>query len=150
METSPKKRFRLSPSSNDRHNLRQAIDVRQIFNINLPNQNKASTKCKCKHSKCLKLYCECFSQGQHCGVNCDCSNCYNREEFANQIRRAKQTIMTRNPTAFSDTSLKGTRGCKCVSSGCIKKYCECFRAGINCTDVCNCINCGNGKNGGCL
>jgi hypothetical protein len=28
---------------------------------------KKSRVCNCKRSKCLKLYCDCFSSGEHCG-----------------------------------------------------------------------------------
>ena len=34
-------------------------------------------------------------------------------------------------------------GCKCSSSGCSKKYCECYRNGMFCMDSCRCINCKN-------
>ena len=29
-------------------------------------------KCSCSKSKCLKLYCEFFSKGLHCGTECGC------------------------------------------------------------------------------
>lgn len=35
------------------------------------------TKCNCSKTKCLKLYCECFAKGSHCGEECACSNCCN-------------------------------------------------------------------------
>ena len=39
--------------------------------------NKQSKRgCNCKNSKCLKLYCECFSLGEYCN-NCNCVNCHN-------------------------------------------------------------------------
>ena len=34
-------------------------------------------------------------------------------------------------------------GCRCKKSKCLKKYCECFNAGIVCGQSCRCINCGN-------
>eukprot|EP00953_Heterococcus_sp_UTEX-ZZ885_P037415 19221-Heterococcus_DN1.PRE.5 len=33
--------------------------------------------CNCKKSHCLKLYCDCFSGGVHCGWGCNCANCQN-------------------------------------------------------------------------
>jgi len=31
--------------------------------------------CNCRKSKCLKLYCECFSNGRKCTSKCDCFSC---------------------------------------------------------------------------
>ena len=42
-----------------------------------PLSSKHSKRgCNCKNSKCLKLYCECFSLGEYCN-NCNCVNCHN-------------------------------------------------------------------------
>ena len=39
------------------------------------------TQCNCKNSKCLKLYCECFSSGHYCDPDtCNCKNCENTIE----------------------------------------------------------------------
>ncbi|XP_063856872.1 protein lin-54 homolog isoform X5 [Scylla paramamosain] len=32
--------------------------------------------CNCKKSQCLKLYCDCFANGEFCN-NCNCANCFN-------------------------------------------------------------------------
>ena len=34
-------------------------------------------------------------------------------------------------------------GCRCARSKCIKKYCECFAAGVKCSVYCQCVNCMN-------
>ena len=36
--------------------------------------------CRCKRSKCLKKYCECFGVGLKCGDNCICEGCQNGNE----------------------------------------------------------------------
>ncbi|XLU77807.1 hypothetical protein S245_001228, partial [Arachis hypogaea] len=35
------------------------------------------------------------------------------------------------------------RGCNCKQSVCLKKYCECFQAGVGCSLSCRCEGCKN-------
>ena len=56
-------------------------------------------------------------------------------------------IITKDPFAFSRTDNKesdiGGDFCNCRKSGCIKKYCDCFRKGKVCGNDCLCENCQN-------
>lgn len=36
--------------------------------------------CKCKKTKCLKKYCECYNSGELCGLFCRCEDCENNKE----------------------------------------------------------------------
>ncbi|PPD95972.1 hypothetical protein GOBAR_DD07003 [Gossypium barbadense] len=60
---------------------------------------KKQKQCNCKHSRCLKLYCECFASGVYCD-GCNCVNCYNNVENEAARRDAIEATLERNPNAF--------------------------------------------------
>ena len=98
--------------------------------------------CGCLRTKCLKLYCECFSNDRFC-VNCNCKNCKNKPEFIELRDKAKSKAVERNPIAFSQNNSETYKACHCKRSACRKKYCECFEENRFCTASCRCEGCQN-------
>ncbi len=111
-------------------------------------QTKAAPKhcCNCKKSRCLKLYCECFANGGFC-VGCNCVDCLNTAAHAKAIEEARLQVSEKNPVAFkrriSEESETKAACCNCSKSGCLKKYCECYKNGQKCGSGCNCTGCKN-------
>ncbi|KAK8712659.1 hypothetical protein V6N13_147889 [Hibiscus sabdariffa] len=46
-------------------------------------------------------------------------------------------------TSKTPASARHKRGCNCKRSSCLKKYCECFQAGVGCSPSCRCEGCKN-------
>ncbi|GFO39394.1 Lin-54-like protein, partial [Plakobranchus ocellatus] len=64
---------------------------------NAPPQN--GKPCNCTKSQCLKLYCDCFANGEFC-QNCNCTNCANNLEHEEERSKAIKCCLDRNPQAF--------------------------------------------------
>ncbi|GBG31709.1 Protein tesmin/TSO1-like CXC 8 [Hondaea fermentalgiana] len=45
----------------------------------VPKQERKSGICKCKQSRCLKMYCECFAANRRCTQDCRCKGCENQD-----------------------------------------------------------------------
>jgi hypothetical protein len=115
--------------------------------------------CRCGRTKCLKQYCQCFRNDIRCTPECLCSNCHNDGRHEEVRMSAVRHIRMNNSSAFKGTALEITnlevrtprgsvhtvRGCRCRRSKCQKKYCECFSAGLHCTNNCVCVDCANGN-----
>lgn len=103
--------------------------------------------CNCVRSQCLKLYCSCFHNGKVCKPDvCTCVGCRNTEKDDEGLRfAAVQQALEKRPDAFQVKTRELGLGCACKNNRCIRKYCECFRTNLQCTDKCTCRDCENGK-----
>ncbi|UXI14504.1 COP9 signalosome complex subunit 4 [Sarcoptes scabiei] len=135
-------------------------NVQEVQKINVNTSNVKSSNdleesrrkaCNCTRSQCLKLYCDCFANGEFCS-NCNCVSCYNNLEHEEIRQKAIRLCLERNPNAFhpkigqtqqGEIERRHTKGCCCKRSGCLKNYCECYEAKILCTDKCKCVGCKN-------
>jgi len=142
-----------------------------LKNDDKKSEDEKKICCNCKKSRCLKLYCECFAAQKFC-QDCNCVNCANLKTNEAEKERVVTSLLNRNPHAFkpkleyeevktifffnlintnffksqiiaTQVAVKHTKGCNCKKTLCSKKYCECFQAGIKCSELCKCEDCRN-------
>jgi hypothetical protein len=117
-------------------------------NISPSGTSLKAVTCNCRKSHCLKLYCDCFKIKNYCN-GCNCVDCANTIETESTRRKAIDSILDRNPNAFTprvdpnSDSKEHFLGCHCKKSNCLKKYCECFSGSVCCSDRCRCSDCKN-------
>jgi len=88
----------------------------------LRNPRKTEKPCKCRTSRCLRLYCNCFRYGLLCDERlCNCKDCHNNEAHnypRGERNIAIKKIVGRRPDAFTNPIQRRNRmRCSCKKSG---------------------------------
>jgi hypothetical protein len=106
--------------------------------------------CSCRRSKCVKLYCVCWSNKIMCSSRCTCTECTNvpRSEGGNTGSTEKEVVESplkpsSSPTLRSLPPGVITDTCSCRRSKCLARYCQCYASAFRCTESCTCVGCLN-------
>ncbi|KAI5400754.1 hypothetical protein KIW84_065568 [Lathyrus oleraceus] len=74
---------------------------------------------------------------------CSCQNCLNNHINEDKVLEARKKIVPKVVRSSDYSPQINKSGCNCNKTSCMKKYCECYKAGVGCSPSCNCRGCEN-------
>jgi hypothetical protein len=107
--------------------------------------------CRCRRTKCLRLYCRCFKNLEYCKRFCKCQTCHNTLQHKKIRRMIINKTKANSQNAFKskykklesdDDVVINCDGCNC-RTGCNRNYCGCKQKQIPCSTICKCEGCTN-------
>ena len=137
----------------DYNNPKSKLSPRAYINNNINIHMKQMTtkvKCTCSKTGCKKKYCACFSMNKYC-EDCECKDCENKPKNVDNNNSTNNNHIIKQENLekmnYSKTDISNSKNqriiCNCTKSNCMKKYCECYKQGLNCNSLCRCIECKN-------
>jgi hypothetical protein len=138
------------PENNNQNNNTILENIQNSNNVNYV-KNMKKVVCTCTKTQCQKKYCACFAHGICC-QGCDCKDCLNVPRDNNAIIKGdkiynnpKEKEVNIQSNIIQDNKAQSIV-CNCTKSKCMKKYCECYKMGYDCGNLCRCIDCQNKNN----
>ena len=113
-----------------------------------PTSTPAATAPRVSASKCTACASRSDGSATRYGwltQTCLCEGCKNHPDNMERSE-AIYEIVSRDPYAFSrkvSPVPDSQAPCNCRRSNCVKKYCDCFKRGRQCTPLCRCVECRN-------
>lgn len=100
IETEPLINTQQNPLGAELNMIKEEMQSKEESNV---VEAPKSISCKCFKSKCVQMYCECFSKGIYCKKGeCQCYSCRNDPDFKIKVDKARQEVLERNPDAFTN------------------------------------------------